>query len=212
MSPPIVMEKNMSPGISTEKSMVQMPYEDVLPYPDFTVHLREHALYRLPEVLDAIINTQGQVCVCVCEESQSAPTAKLLLKGNVGYLHCECTFLTYSAAVGVNRDAIDTICFVVHAGEAHAIECVLRLEVFHMAGPAGESAGCPHVFLASEDDRGKAHTIHGLGYLHFALRHDMTGPGRPAPDVSNMTICVCSLTQHSCWYMCGSYIALRTSD
>ncbi|BDA41514.1 probable glucuronosyltransferase [Coccomyxa sp. Obi] len=40
---------------------VQMPYEDVLPYPDFAVHIREHALFRLPEVLDAIIKTEGQV-------------------------------------------------------------------------------------------------------------------------------------------------------
>ena len=40
---------------------MQMPYEDVLPYPDFAVHLREHALYRLPEVLDKVINTKGLV-------------------------------------------------------------------------------------------------------------------------------------------------------
>lgn len=40
---------------------MQMPYEDVLPYPDFAVHLREHALYRLPEVLDKIINSKGLV-------------------------------------------------------------------------------------------------------------------------------------------------------
>lgn len=40
---------------------MQMPYEDVLPYPDFAVHLREHALYRLPDVLDAIVKTPGLV-------------------------------------------------------------------------------------------------------------------------------------------------------
>ncbi|EIE25250.1 hypothetical protein COCSUDRAFT_40557 [Coccomyxa subellipsoidea C-169] len=40
---------------------VQMPFEDVLPYQDFAVHVREHALYRLPEVLDAILSTEGLV-------------------------------------------------------------------------------------------------------------------------------------------------------
>ena len=38
-----------------------MPYEDVLPYPDFAVRLRQHALYRLPEVLETIVRTKGMV-------------------------------------------------------------------------------------------------------------------------------------------------------
>lgn len=44
---------------------LQMPYEDVLPYPEFAVHLREHALYRLPEVLEQIIATKGLVRQCL---------------------------------------------------------------------------------------------------------------------------------------------------
>ncbi len=40
---------------------MQMPFEDVLPYQDFAVHVREHALYRLPEVLDAFLSTEGLV-------------------------------------------------------------------------------------------------------------------------------------------------------
>lgn len=75
-----------------------------------------------------------------------------------------------------------------HAGEAHADQCELRLEVLHMAGPAGQSAGCPHLFLAPENDRRKAHTIHGLEYVHTALRCSLS---RPAPDIRIRIICLC---------------------
>ena len=51
----------MSRELLTEHTCMQMPYEDVLPYPEFAVHRREHALYRLPEVLDQIIATEGLV-------------------------------------------------------------------------------------------------------------------------------------------------------
>ena len=51
-------------------SLLQMPYEDVLPYHDFAVHIREHALYRLPEVLDAIVSTKGLVRSTRCHMHQ----------------------------------------------------------------------------------------------------------------------------------------------
>ncbi len=75
---------NSSPGVITlkEVSVVQMPYEDVLPYPDFAVHIREHALFRLPEVLDAILATQGQVRVYMT--LQNAPYVLFCQNHNAG--------------------------------------------------------------------------------------------------------------------------------
>ena len=40
---------------------MQMPFEDVLPYPEFAVRLREHALFRLPALLDDISAIDGLV-------------------------------------------------------------------------------------------------------------------------------------------------------
>lgn len=84
------------------RSVVQMPYEDVLPYPDFAVHIREHALFRLPEVLDAIISTEGAVRVNMT--SQSTPYVDTSHVDNVGYrrasLHLSCS---NAIRMGINR-------------------------------------------------------------------------------------------------------------
>jgi hypothetical protein len=51
----------------------QMPYEDVLPYADFAVRLRQHALYRLPEVLETIVKNKNLVIIsATCAESRAA--------------------------------------------------------------------------------------------------------------------------------------------
>lgn len=64
---------------------MQMPYEDVLPYPDFAVHLREHALYRLPEVLDKMINSKG----LVRRKSSALPaTAQSIMYARTPVLTC----------------------------------------------------------------------------------------------------------------------------
>ena len=154
-----------------------MPYEDVLPSPDFAVHIREHALFRLPEVLDAIISTEGQVRVYMnslsCVKTFLSKCLWQIRNSNAGSHHSCC------AAASTDRRLT-----IAHAGEAHADQCELRLEVLHMAGPTGQSAGCPPLFLAPENDRGKAHTIHGLEHLHTALRCTLRSPPPPAPDAS----------------------------
>ena len=38
-----------------------MEYEDVLPYSEFSVRLPQHAIYRLPQVLQDIMDTPGKV-------------------------------------------------------------------------------------------------------------------------------------------------------
>ncbi len=40
---------------------LQMEYEDVLPYSEFSVRLPQHAIYRLPQVLQDIMDTPGKV-------------------------------------------------------------------------------------------------------------------------------------------------------
>lgn len=38
-----------------------MEYEDVLPYSEFAIRLPQHAIYRLPYVLQEIMDTPGKV-------------------------------------------------------------------------------------------------------------------------------------------------------
>ncbi|KAK9819900.1 hypothetical protein WJX72_003779 [[Myrmecia] bisecta] len=40
---------------------VQMPYEDVLPYKDFAVRVPQHAIYRLPDLLDSLLADPAKV-------------------------------------------------------------------------------------------------------------------------------------------------------
>ncbi|KAK9817397.1 hypothetical protein WJX74_010418 [Apatococcus lobatus] len=40
---------------------IQMEYEDVLPYSEFSIRLPQHAIYRLPYVLQEIMDTPGKV-------------------------------------------------------------------------------------------------------------------------------------------------------
>ncbi|KAK9863982.1 hypothetical protein WJX84_011926 [Apatococcus fuscideae] len=40
---------------------IQMEYEDVLPYSLFSIRLAQHAIYRLPHVLQEIMDTPGKV-------------------------------------------------------------------------------------------------------------------------------------------------------
>ena len=44
----------------------QMEYEDVLPYSEFSVRLPQHAIYRLPYVLQEIMDTPGKVRILLC--------------------------------------------------------------------------------------------------------------------------------------------------
>ena len=38
-----------------------MPHEEVLPYKDFAIRLPQHAIYRLPEILDGLIKEVAEV-------------------------------------------------------------------------------------------------------------------------------------------------------
>lgn len=40
---------------------LQMEYEDVLPYSEFAIRLPQHAIYRLPAVLQEVMDTPGKV-------------------------------------------------------------------------------------------------------------------------------------------------------
>ena len=44
-------------------SVMQMPFEDVLPYKDFALRLPQHMIYALPEVLQGVLEDQHQVCM-----------------------------------------------------------------------------------------------------------------------------------------------------
>ena len=47
--------------LPAECRLVQVEFEDVLPYQDFAVRLPQHYVYKLPEILEQLQNQTGRV-------------------------------------------------------------------------------------------------------------------------------------------------------